>query len=91
MMWAMFAGENWDDWDDLLLAVMMAYHSSVHESTGFSPYCLMLYGSGTRWLMWLMTRSVTTLVRLCCDRSGSMIRGLSGACLRWEIALLPTS
>ena len=40
MMLAMFAGEHWDDWDDLL-AVMMAYRSSVHESTGFSPYCLM--------------------------------------------------
>ena len=41
MMLAMFAGENKDDWDDLLPAVMMAYHSSVHESTGFSPYRLM--------------------------------------------------
>ena len=41
MMLAMFAGENQDDWNDLLLAVMMAYHSSVHESTGFSPYRLM--------------------------------------------------
>ena len=40
MMLAMFAGENRDDWDDLLLAVMMAYRSSVHESTGFSPYRL---------------------------------------------------
>ena len=42
MMFAMFAGENPDDWDDLLPAVMMAYRSSVHESTGFSPYRLML-------------------------------------------------
>ena len=41
MMLAMFAGENRDDLDDLLLAVMMAYRSSVHESTGFSPYRLM--------------------------------------------------
>ena len=41
MMLAMFAGENRDDWDDLLLAVMMAYRSSVHEFTGFSPYRLM--------------------------------------------------
>ena len=37
----MFAGKNRDDWDDLLPAVMMAYRSSVHESTGFSPYRLM--------------------------------------------------
>ena len=41
MMLAMFAGENRDDWDDLLPAVMMAYRSCVHESTGFSPYQLM--------------------------------------------------
>ena len=41
MMLTMFAGENRDDWDDLLPAVMMAYRSSVHESTGFSPYQLM--------------------------------------------------
>ena len=41
MMLAMFAGENKDDWDHLLTAVMMAYRSNVHESTGFSPYRLM--------------------------------------------------
>ena len=41
MILAMFAGERKDDWDDLLPPVMMAYRSSVHESTGFSPYRLM--------------------------------------------------
>ena len=41
MMLAMFAGENKDDLDDLLPAVMMAYRSGVHESMGFSPYRLM--------------------------------------------------
>ena len=41
LMLAMFPSENKDDWDDLLPAVMMAYRSSVHESTGFSPYRLM--------------------------------------------------
>ena len=46
MMLAVFAGENRDDWDDLLPAVMMVYRSSVHESTGFSPYCLM-FGEDT--------------------------------------------
>ena len=33
-------GENHDDWDDLLPAVMM-HTTRVHESTGFSPYRLM--------------------------------------------------
>ena len=41
MMLAMCAGEHRDDWDDLLPEVMMAYRSNVHESTDFSPYCLM--------------------------------------------------
>ena len=41
MMLAMFAGDNKDDWDDLLPVVMMAYRSSVHNSTVFSPYRLM--------------------------------------------------
>ena len=41
MMLAMLAGENKDDWNDLLTAVMMAYRSSVHEYTGLSPYRLM--------------------------------------------------
>ena len=43
MMLAMFAGKNRDDWDDLLPAVMMAYRSSVHASTGFSP-CRLMFG-----------------------------------------------
>ena len=41
MMLAMFAGEDRDDRDDLLPAVMMAYRSSILESTSFSPYRLM--------------------------------------------------
>ena len=41
MILVMFAGEHKDDWDDLLPPVMMTYRSSVHESTGFSPYRLM--------------------------------------------------
>ena len=41
MMLAMFAGEHCDDWDNLLPAVMMAYRSSVRESSGSSPYRLM--------------------------------------------------
>ena len=41
MMLAMLPSKNREDWDDLLPAVMMAYRSSVLESTGFSPYRLM--------------------------------------------------
>ena len=41
MLLAMFASKNREDWDDLLPAVMMAYRSSAHESTGFSPFRLM--------------------------------------------------
>ena len=36
MMLAMFVVENCDDWDDLLPAVMMAYRSSIHASTGLA-------------------------------------------------------
>ena len=43
MMLAMFAVENRDDWDDLLLAVMIAYCFCVYESTGFSP-CSLMFG-----------------------------------------------
>ena len=41
MMLAMFSGEHRDDWDNPLPAVMMAYRSSVHKSTGFCLYHLM--------------------------------------------------
>ena len=36
-----YARKNRDDWDYLLPVVMVAYHSSVHDSTGFSLYHLM--------------------------------------------------
>ena len=41
MLLPMFVGEHRVDWDDLLPAVMMAYRSSVHESTSSSLYQLM--------------------------------------------------
>ena len=36
-MLSKFAGENQKDWDQYLPLLMMAYRSSVHESTGFTP------------------------------------------------------
>ena len=56
MLLAMFAGEHRDDWDDLLPAVMMAYRSSVHELTSFSPYRLMFGEECTRPMYVGLTR-----------------------------------
>ena len=39
-MLAMFVNEHWDDWDDHLPYVMMAYRASVQESTGCTPNLL---------------------------------------------------
>ena len=41
-MLSKFVAENQKDWDELLPFVMMAYRSSVHESTGCSPSEMML-------------------------------------------------
>ena len=89
MMLAMFAAENRDDWDDLLPAVMMAYRSSVHESTAHvwgRMYIAYGHRSSCRTRLrahmmyrsvmhwrWLMTRSVGIRGRLCGDRRCSMI------------------
>ena len=35
--------EQQNDWDDHLPAVLSAYRSTTHGSTGLSPYC-MVYG-----------------------------------------------
>ena len=37
-MLSLFVDENQANWDTLLPYVMMAYRSSVHSSTGFTPY-----------------------------------------------------
>ena len=62
MMLAIFAGENRDDWDNLLPAVMMAYCSSVQESTGYSPYRLM-FGKHVLCLWTLAFRFRTWICR----------------------------
>ena len=41
MMLAMFVNENRNDWDDHLPFIMMAYRSSIHDSTKCTPNLLM--------------------------------------------------
>ena len=40
MMLSMFVNDRRDNWHELLPFVMHAYRTSVHESTGYSPYRL---------------------------------------------------
>ena len=42
MILSMFVNDRRDNWDELLLYVMHAYRTSVHESTGYSPFRLMM-------------------------------------------------
>ena len=42
MMLAMFVNDRRDNWHELLPFVMHAYHTSVYESTGYSPCRLMM-------------------------------------------------
>ena len=42
MMLSMFVNDRRDNWHELLPFVMHAYRTSVHESTGYSPYRLMM-------------------------------------------------
>ena len=42
MMLSMFVNDRRDNWHKLLPFVMRAYHTSVHESTGYSPFRLMM-------------------------------------------------
>ena len=42
MMLSMFVNDRRDNWSELLPFVMHAYRTSVHESTGYSPFHLMM-------------------------------------------------
>ena len=42
MMLSMFVSDRRDNWHKLLPFVMHAYRTSVHESTGYSPFRLMM-------------------------------------------------
>ena len=78
MMLAMFAGKNRDDWDDLLPAVMMAYRSSVHESTGFSPYRLMFGEECT------LPMDIGLPKEQLVHRTQLLVRMQSGSVMRWR-------
>ena len=39
-MLAMFVSRKHDNWDDLLPFMMLAYNTTVHTSTGFTPHIL---------------------------------------------------
>ena len=42
MMLSIFVNDRCDNWHELLPFVMHAYRTGVHESTGYSPYRLMM-------------------------------------------------
>ena len=42
MMLSMFVNDRRDNWHELLTFVMHAYRTSVHDSTGYSPFRLMM-------------------------------------------------
>ena len=42
MMLSMFVNDRRDNWHELLPFIMHTYRTSVHESTGYSPFCLMM-------------------------------------------------
>ena len=42
MMLSMFVNDRQDNWYELLPFVMHAYRTSIHESTGYSPFRLMM-------------------------------------------------
>ena len=42
MMLSMFVNDRRDNWHELLPFVMHVYRTSVHESTGYSPFRLMM-------------------------------------------------
>ena len=42
MMLSMFVNDRRDNWHELLPFIMHAYQTSVHESTGYSPFRLMM-------------------------------------------------
>ena len=51
-MLAMFVSQEHDNWDDLLPFMMLAYNTTVHTTTGFTPYRSFLVTSVTYQEIW---------------------------------------
>ena len=49
MMLSMFVNDRRDNWNELLPFVMHVYRTSVHESTGYSPFRLMMGERSVRY------------------------------------------
>ena len=60
MMLSMFVNDPRDNWHDLLPYVMHAYRTSVHESTGYSPFRLMMRESALCHIMFPLLNLVLT-------------------------------
>ena len=58
-MLSMFVNDRRDNWNELLPYVMHAYRMSVHESTGYSPFRLMM-GEECSHRMFLLLNSELT-------------------------------
>ena len=69
MMLSMFVNDQRDNWHELLPFVMHAYRTSVHESTGYSPFrmtwppILLLCGCGTLWRLPMTKLDIHYIVR----------------------------
>ena len=67
MMLSMFVNDRRDNWNELLPFVMHAYRTSVHESTGYSPFRLMFPPPNLELnakMMWHHTRLLLGFVML---------------------------
>ena len=64
MMLSMFVSDRRDNWNELLPFVMHAYRTSVHESSGYSPFRLMmarsvLFNRMSRQTSYVLTGNMT--------------------------------
>ena len=78
MMLSMFVNDRRDNWHKLLPFVMHAYCTSVHESTGYSPFRLMM-GEECSLRMYLRLNSEPVV-----NRTFHLICSLLGFGMPWR-------